>query len=446
MAPILDSPEPTESAPQRQRFFYGWVIVATMFAINFSTMATGTLNYGLFVLPMQQELGLSRATFGWMQTTRRLSAGVLSFAVGWLIDRYGPRVYIPVAALMIGGCLILVGMSSHAWQFILLFSLVGISGLAAPNGLVTSVPVAKWFVRRRGRALAFSTAGLGISGIVFLPVTQWLIDGYGWRSTWQILAVMFMVISIPASAIFLRRQPEDMGLRVDGDPQDTAAEEEPGAQSRRPTDEEPVWTVRQAFRTATMWKLTAVYALSGVAQGGASFHRIPYFRGERARPIAGVMVVRRGRRRSGGAGAGGWMAGGPGADTVPGGRILRGFHHRHPVDDLRGVGGDDVRVHHRIRVLGGDRDDRAHVYLRGLLREGVPGFDTGRCDAGQPAERGVGRAVGRVSARLHGVVPAGVVDAAGVLRVVLGVDADCAAAGAGRRCNSHCRLTRGALA
>ena len=277
MTPILDIPEPTESAPQRQRFFYGWVIVATMFAINFSTMATGTLNYGLFVLPMQQELGLSRATFGWMQTTRRLSAGVLSFAVGWLIDRYGPRVYIPVAALMIGGCLILVGMSSHAWQFIVLFSLVGISGLAAPNGLVTSVPVAKWFVRRRGRALAFSTAGLGISGIVFLPVTQWLIDGYGWRSTWQILAVMFMVISIPASAIFLRRQPEDMGLRVDGDPPDTAAEEEPGAQSRRPTDEEPVWTVRQAFRTATMWKLMAVYALSGVAQGGASFHRIPYF-------------------------------------------------------------------------------------------------------------------------------------------------------------------------
>ena len=77
-----------------QRFFYGWVIVATMFAVNFSTMATGTLNYGLFVLPMQSELGLSRATFGWMQTTRRMSAGALSFAVGWLIDRYGPRVYI----------------------------------------------------------------------------------------------------------------------------------------------------------------------------------------------------------------------------------------------------------------------------------------------------------------------------------------------------------------
>lgn len=266
-----------ENQPHTRRFFYGWVIVATMFAVNFSTMATGTLNYGLFVLPMQSELGLSRATFGWMQTTRRLSAGALSFAVGWLIDRYGPRVYIPVAALMIGGCLILVGMSNHAWQFILLFALVGVSGLAAPNGLVTSVPVAKWFVRKRGRALALSTAGLGISGIVFLPVTQWLIDGYGWRSSWQILALLFMVIPIPASALFLRRQPEDMGLRVDGDPPDSPADNSPLSQPHRPAAEEPVWTVRQAFRTATMWKLVAVFALAGVAQGGASFHRIPYF-------------------------------------------------------------------------------------------------------------------------------------------------------------------------
>ena len=248
-----------------------------MFAINFSTMATGTLNYGLFVLPMQNELAVSRATFGWMQTTRRLSAGVLSFAVGWMIDRYGPRVYIPVAAVMIGVCLILVGMSNHAWQFILLFGLVGVSGLAAPNGLVTSVPVAKWFVRKRGRALAFATAGLGISGIVFLPVTQWLIEGYGWRSAWQILAVMFMLISIPAAALFLRRQPEDMGLRVDGDPPDAQGTDESGSASPHSTSEESIWTVRQAFATPTMWKLMAVFGLAGVAQGGASFHRIPYF-------------------------------------------------------------------------------------------------------------------------------------------------------------------------
>ena len=248
-----------------------------MFAVNFSTMATGTLNYGLFVLPMQRDLGISRASFGWIQTTRRLSAGVLSFAVGSLIDRYGARVYICIAAVFIGGCLLLLSVSNNTWQFIALFGIIGMSGVAAPNGIVTSVPVAKWFSRRRGRALALSSAGLGIGGIAFLPVTQWLIDNYGWRIAWQVLAVVFVLISVPAAALFLRRAPEDMGLRMDGNPPEAPASHSatPGRIPRPAA--EPVWTVRQALRTGAMRKLIAVFAVAGIAQGGASFHRIPYF-------------------------------------------------------------------------------------------------------------------------------------------------------------------------
>ena len=185
--------------------------------------------------------------------------------------------YIPISALLICGCLLLVSISSHAWQFILFFGIIGMSGLAAPNGIVTSVPIAKWFVQKRGRALALAGAGLGIGGIVFMPVTQWLIDGYGWRGTWRILALIFVIISVPASAFFLRRQPEDMGLRVDGDPPESSAGPGSTPAPQRQAAVEEVWTVREAFRTATMWKLMAVFALSGVAQGGASFHRIPYF-------------------------------------------------------------------------------------------------------------------------------------------------------------------------
>ena len=160
----------------QKRLFYGWVIVARTFAINFSTMATGTLNFGLFVLPMGRALGMSRSQFGWAQTTRGLSAGLSSFLIGRILDRYGPRVLVVVAASTIGVCLLAVSRSSAASQVILLFGVMGICGLAAPNSLVTSVPVAKWFRRVRGRALALATTGLGLGGVAFLPITQGLID------------------------------------------------------------------------------------------------------------------------------------------------------------------------------------------------------------------------------------------------------------------------------
>ena len=244
-----------------------------MFAVNFSTMATGTLNYGLFVLPMQRELALSRASFGWMQTTRRLSAGVLSFGVGKLIDRYGARAYIPVSALLICGCLLLFSISSQAWQFILLFGIIGASGLAAPNGIVTSVPVAKWFVRQRGKALALATSGLGIGGIIFLPITQWLIDSHGWRGAWQILALAFLLISLPLAACSCAAS-RDIAWKWTAVLPGRFPPPALWFSARLPMSR---FGVREAMRTGTMWKLIAVFALSGIAQGGASFHRIPYF-------------------------------------------------------------------------------------------------------------------------------------------------------------------------
>jgi sugar phosphate permease len=246
-----------------------------MWLINFATMATGNLNFGLFVLPMGQALGMSRSQFGWMQTTRRVSASFSSFLVGRLIDRYGPRFFIVAAAPLIGICLLLVSQTTAPWQVILLFGVIGVSGLAAPNGIVTTVPVAKWFRRNRGKALAVAATGLGIGGVIFLPVTQWLIDWLGWRGAWVVLAIVFMSLSVPLAALFLRRQPEDMGLTVDGDPPRRAG----AASASHPGSDAPEvqWTVREALHTGALWQLMVVFAIAGLAQGGASVHRIPYW-------------------------------------------------------------------------------------------------------------------------------------------------------------------------
>jgi MFS family permease len=164
--------------------FYGWVIVAVMWLVNFSTMATGNLSFGLFVIPMGGELGMSRSQLGWAVTARRIAAGASSFIVGRLLDRYGPRVMIPVSGAIIGVALLAVSRADTPWQVIALFSVLGLTGLAAPQNIMTSVPVAKWFRRKRGMALALAVSGVGIGGVFFLPFTQMLLGSVGWRTTW----------------------------------------------------------------------------------------------------------------------------------------------------------------------------------------------------------------------------------------------------------------------
>ena len=264
---------------RRGPIFYGWVIVASMFLVNYSTMATGTLNFGPFVVPMGEGLDMSRADFGWAQTTRNLTAGLSALMVGRLLDRYGSRLFIVAAAAVIGLCLLAISQVSEAWQFFLLFGVIGVTGVTAPNSLVTSVPVAKWFVRLRGRALALSTLGLGVGGVTLVPITQFLIDEEGWRAAWGIMAIAFMVICIPVAALFLRRQPEDMGLEVDGGPRPAGSRpiSNTSAASRIAASEQDAWTLAEARHESTLWKLMAVFALHGLAQGGASVHRFPFW-------------------------------------------------------------------------------------------------------------------------------------------------------------------------
>jgi MFS family permease len=95
----------------------------------------------------------------------------------------------------------------------------------------------------------------------------------------MVMGFIFMAMTIPLAAIFLRRQPEDLGLRVDGDPPaPAAAETQRSARAGAPSSgEETMWTLREAMRTSAFWKLMLVFAAAGLANGSAGLHRIPYW-------------------------------------------------------------------------------------------------------------------------------------------------------------------------
>ena len=254
-------------------YFYGWVIVAVMAITGAVSMGMGSLNFGLFIKPMGDELGIGRAAFGWAQTARMGASSATSPLIGWLIDRYGSRVMLPVAALATGVALIGLAYVTSAWHLVVLFIVMGLVGMSGPGALVTTVPVLKWFVRNRGKAVAFVGLGIPVGALLFIPFTQVLINEIGWRGAWIVLAVIGVVVIVPLAAIFVRRQPEDVGLVPDGDlPEDSAD----GSGSMRVV-EEVSWTVREAVRTTTLWRLVIVFSMVQLATGTVALHRIAAF-------------------------------------------------------------------------------------------------------------------------------------------------------------------------
>ena len=275
--------EHASTAPRRGGFFYGWVIVAVMGAVGALSMALGSLNFGLFIKPMGDELGVGRAIFGWAQSARQIASAVTAPVVGGLIDRFGVRVLLTGAALTTGGALICLAFVSEGWQIVALFALMGVVGMSGPGALVTSVPVTKWFVRQRARALAYMSLGIPVGGLLFVPLTQIFIDAFGWRMAWILLAILGTGLIVPLSLIFVRREPEDLGLLPDGgEPGESTSGTEAAADRARPRaaarqEGERSWTRAEALRSGTFWRLVFVFSIVMLATNSVGVHRIASF-------------------------------------------------------------------------------------------------------------------------------------------------------------------------
>ncbi len=253
-----------------QRIYYGWVIVGVMWLVSLASQASATFTFGLFVLPMSNDLGTSRAAITWLQTARLVGNGGTSFLLGPLVDRFGPRLLVPIAAAIGGGALIIASRVDQVWVLLVLFGVIGAAGVTAPNNVLINVPVAKWFIRRRGRAVAMVAFGGAAGGSIFAVVHALMIGSLGWRGTFLASGIIMIALAVPLPLLLLRRTPEDIGLLPDGD-----APRNEGEALATPAEE--VWTAKQALRTPTLWKILVAYMLTSFATGAFVVHRPAYW-------------------------------------------------------------------------------------------------------------------------------------------------------------------------
>lgn len=267
----------TPTLPRTQpRFFYGWVIVVLALLCSFWGLGMVQRSYTVILRPLTDDLGVPRTVGVLGVTLAALTADLVSPFVGRLVDARGARLLVTVSAAITGVTLVALSTVTTPWLFLVLFGVV--LGLVRPSlqAVGAQTTVAKWFVRKRGRAVTFSTLGTPLSAIVGIPFTEWMVANYGWRDAWLVLGVgVVLGLAVPA-AIFMRGQPEDLGLRTDGDPPD-AAPTAGGAARRAPAGAEVSWTAQEAFHTRTFWLLSLAFAIIGMVPSIMTLHMFPYF-------------------------------------------------------------------------------------------------------------------------------------------------------------------------
>ena len=245
--------------------FYGWLVVAGAFVSHLLSYGVLTVAFGIFFPFMADALHLGRGLLASISAAARLVSAALSPVVGPLVDRRGPRLVMACGVLSLAGGAAVLSAAETTWHVLLGYGLVMAFGSVALGELTGDTTVARWFVRRRGRALAISTMGLSTAGIVLPLPTAFFIERFGWRGAWLALAGVTLVLGLAATAA-MRRRPEDYGLRPDG--ADTRA----AAAGATAAAREVSFGARQATRTPAFWLLIVSTNLAGLGFFGVNLH------------------------------------------------------------------------------------------------------------------------------------------------------------------------------
>jgi MFS family permease len=252
--------------------FYGWRMVAASAAVRLLGAGLHSYGFTVFFLPLSEELKLSRTATSFAFSLARAEGAIEGPIVGHLLDRYGPRpIMVAAVALMGVGYLLLSQVESYlsfVIVYTVLISLAHAGGfMHAPMTLTNS-----WFVRWRARAMTLNSAAYGLGGVLIAPVLSMIVHGWGWRWGAALAGVLFLIFGIPL-CLTIRRSPESMGLRPDGDSEPAARRESNPAQEANPAEAD--FTVKQAIRSFAFWALVFGAAVRNASYHAVSTHFIP---------------------------------------------------------------------------------------------------------------------------------------------------------------------------
>ena len=252
------------------RVFYGWWIVAAAVLLQFVFLSVSQSTVSVFLRPVVEELGWQVWQFTLGSSLAVLAGALSGVVVGRIVDRRGPRLPVLAGAVVSAICLWGMSRQSHLWLFWSLQICAGFIGWTLFGPLVVNTTINKWFVRRRGWALAIGSSGISFGGLIAPFAMTLVVDSLGWRNGYLVQALFVLAVVAPI-AFIMRRTPEDAGLRPDGDPAPSKT-----VDASPQTDEPPSYTSRQAMRTSGFWLLLLGYSMNQAALASVLAHAIPF--------------------------------------------------------------------------------------------------------------------------------------------------------------------------
>jgi len=154
--------------------------------------------YSVFLKPLNQTFGWSRAEISLAYSLCILIFGSTSYWAGRVSDRYGARVVVFLGGVIVASGFVMAGFTeTKGWLYLSYGVIAGIGG-----GMIYLPPIAtapKWWPDRSALATGCAVVGLGLGSFIMGPLASFMIETIGWRFVFWYVGIAMGIMAISAS-------------------------------------------------------------------------------------------------------------------------------------------------------------------------------------------------------------------------------------------------------
>ncbi len=272
---------------ERSDRHYAWVVLGAAMLVLLASSGVRS-SFGVFIKPLEAEFGWSRVSLSAVASLSLLLYGAMGPIVGRLADRLGPRGVLAGAALLLGAGTLGTAAVASLWQLYLAAGVVTALGAGGAVMSVAASLIARWFDTKRGLTLGMAGGGMAAGQLLIVPLLMTFTLSWGWRVSYIVLGIGFLVLILPITLVLIRNDPQDLGLA----PYGAVTGSVPTTAEQRASERTGIV---EAARTWPFWLLAGSFWVCGYTTSGLILtHLIPYaaeqgFHANHAAQALGVM-------------------------------------------------------------------------------------------------------------------------------------------------------------
>ena len=190
--------------------FWGYITAFGCFVVMFVHLGMMT-SIGLFIPHIAADLEIAISKVSYIVTFATLSAFICSFFAARVFERFSARYVLLFASALSAIHYVIYSYADNIFPLYIGGVLAGlVLGLGA-NACIASI-LSSWFIEKRSTVIGIVFGGAALGGAATQLLAGHLIEEYGWRNTYLILAGIAFLVAATANLLLIRN-PEKIGQK-----------------------------------------------------------------------------------------------------------------------------------------------------------------------------------------------------------------------------------------